>query len=33
MIIDDTVYPEVKPNDLPGILEPWYQGDRHLSGN
>jgi NADH:ubiquinone oxidoreductase subunit E len=24
MIIDDTVYPEVKPADLPGILEPWY---------
>ncbi|NLA86513.1 MAG: NAD(P)H-dependent oxidoreductase subunit E, partial [Clostridiales bacterium] len=33
MIIDDTVYPEVKPNDLPGILEPWYQGDSNRSGN
>jgi NADH:ubiquinone oxidoreductase subunit E len=25
MLIDDTVYPEVKAADLPGILEPWYQ--------
>ncbi len=33
MIIDDTVYPEVKPNDLPGILAPWYQGDNNRSGN
>ncbi len=24
MTIDDTVYPEVKVADLPGILEPWY---------
>lgn len=24
MTIDDTVYPEVKATDLPGILEPWY---------
>ncbi|MEL4106040.1 NAD(P)H-dependent oxidoreductase subunit E [Oscillospiraceae bacterium WX1] len=24
MTIDDTVYPEVKAADLPGILEPWY---------
>ncbi|NLT13955.1 MAG: NAD(P)H-dependent oxidoreductase subunit E [Clostridiales bacterium] len=33
MIIDDTVYPEVKPNDLPDILEPWYQGDGYRPGN
>lgn len=32
MIIDDTVYPEVKPNDLPGILEPWYQDDDRRPG-
>ncbi len=25
MLIDETVYPEVKAADLPGILEPWYQ--------
>ena len=25
MLIDDTVYPEVKAAELPGILEPWYQ--------
>lgn len=24
MTIDDTVYPEVKVAELPGILEPWY---------
>ncbi len=24
MLIDDTVYPEVKAADIPGILEPWY---------
>ncbi len=24
MLIDDTVYPEVKAAELPGILEPWY---------
>jgi NADH:ubiquinone oxidoreductase subunit E len=24
MLIDDTVYPEVKATDLPSILEPWY---------
>jgi NADH:ubiquinone oxidoreductase subunit E len=26
MTIDDTVYPEVKAAELPGILAPWYQG-------
>ena len=28
MLIDDTVYPEVKASDLAGILEPWYHEDK-----
>lgn len=32
MIIDDTVYPEVKPAELPNILEPWYKGDSDRQG-
>lgn len=28
MLIDDTVYPEVKATDLQGILEPWYHEDK-----
>lgn len=28
MLIDDTVYPEVKAADLTNILEPWYHEDK-----
>jgi NADH:ubiquinone oxidoreductase subunit E len=28
MLIDDTVYPEVKAADLNNILEPWYHEDK-----
>ena len=31
MTIDTTVYPQVKPEDLTGILEPWYKLDKELS--